>query len=131
MASIHRILVLAAALAIGCIVSLSFVSRKSRLRQESSKYSQALLDISSDNDPETIQIRSDANFPNSDVTADNPVQSNAEDISSFWRKDIDYNLPWQCGRFKCFFVSTKDPTNGYLVWDRRHPLLFKQTYQYT
>lgn len=130
MASIHRILVLAAALAIGCIVSPSVVSRKSRLHQESSKYSRALLHLSSANDPKTIQIRSDANFPHSDVTADNPVQSNAEDISSFWWKDIDYDLPWQCGRIKCFFFSTKDPTNGYLVADQRHEHQSKQTYQY-
>jgi len=130
MASINRILVLAAALAIGCIVSPSVVSQKSRLHQESSKYSRALLHLSSANDPKTIQIRSDANFPHSDVTADNPVQSNAEDISSFWWKDIDYDLPWQCGRIKCFFFSTKDPTNGYLVADQRRPLQSKQTYQY-
>lgn len=130
-ASTHRMFLQAALciLAIGCMVSL-FVSRndlqndnRRRLRQEYSESSQQLLDLSSDNDPNTAQPQPDANVPNAVVAAKDPaddlVQSDAEDVSSFWWKDIDYNLPWQCGRYKCYFQSMSNSGKGFLSFDDR------------
>lgn len=132
-ASTHRMFLQAALciLAIGCMVSL-FVSRndlqndnRRRLRQEYSESSQQLLDLSSDNDPNTAQPQPDANVPNAVVAAKDPaddlVQSDAEDVSSFWWKDIDYNLPWQCGRYKCYFQSMSNSGKGFLVFRRQSP----------
>ena len=142
-------------LAIGCIVSLFFSEddlqhgNRRRLRQESSEYSRQLLDHSSDNDLETIQLQPDFDLPNSIATADDPADASAQsdfdnsneddpdrsdidDISTYWWKDIDYEINWQCGRFKCYFPSKSDHTKGYLVFRRYTPWGRKawQTYEY-
>jgi len=41
--------------------------------------------------------------------------SHADDEDVLWWHDIDYEQPGLCGGVKCFFLSLRDPTNGYLV----------------
>jgi len=41
--------------------------------------------------------------------------SNADDDYVPWWRDIDYEQSGLCGGVKCFFLSLRDPANGYLV----------------
>ena len=59
--------------------------------------------------------RSDDQNPRS-IRVSSVVQSNADDISSFWWRDIDYTQKVKCGGKKCFFQSASNPSStGYLV----------------
>ena len=110
-------------LVIGFIVSL-FLSEEDlqhdhrlHLRQESSSSSRQLLGLSTaNNDPANNGLSS-----SDGDSSDDPAQADAMDVSTFWWKDIDYDTKWQCGRFKCYFPSSSNPANGYLVQRRYTP----------
>lgn len=108
MTSAPRSLTVVVILAIGCIVSI-FLSNNApqqgngdtspRLRQESSEYPRQLLELSEGG-------------TDTRTTSDDPAQ--------VWWKDIDPDLKFPCGRYKCFFLSLTNPADGYLVWDVRN-----------
>lgn len=77
-------------------------------------------DIAPANNPKA-QLQPDDSLPNKLATSDGPSQSGdeAEDITSFWWKDLDYDQTIRCGRFKCYFFSASNPDHGYLVMKRR------------
>ena len=104
----HGALILAAIMTVGCIASLFVPICLPQIIHESSP--RQLQVHSSHNDPRTIQLR-----PNSAASEWlHASQSNAN-ASTAWWKDINYDQTWQCGKFKCYFPSVSDPTNGYLV----------------
>ena len=81
------------------------------LRQESSSSSRQLLGLSTANDDPANNGISSSDGDSSDDLA----QADAMNVSTFWWRDIDYDTRWQCGRFKCYFPSSSNPDNGYLV----------------